>query len=86
MIRDICKDVVFLARKSEPAGPEDLITLEKNREREKKAMAVCQQKIAEHGLDMKLVDVEYTFDNSKILFYFTADGRVELGGCRWDGA
>ena len=61
-----------------PAGPEDLITLEKNREREKKAMAVCQQKIAEHGLDMKLVSAEYSFDGSKVLFFFTSEGRVDF--------
>ena len=45
---------------------------------EKKAFSICVQKIAEHNLDMKLVEVEYTFDNSKILFYFTADGRVDF--------
>ncbi|MBR4712027.1 MAG: stage 0 sporulation family protein [Clostridia bacterium] len=49
-----------------------------NRAAEKEAFAVCQRKIAEHGLDMKLVAVEYTFDNSKILFYFTANGRVDF--------
>ena len=41
-------------------------------------MRICQEKIAAHKLDMKLVDVEYTFDNTKILFYFTADGRVDF--------
>ena len=41
-------------------------------------MVLCQERIAAHKLDMKLVDVEYTFDNSKILFYFTADGRVDF--------
>ncbi len=41
-------------------------------------MRICQEKIAAHKLDMKLVDVEYTFDSSKILFYFTADGRVDF--------
>ncbi len=60
------------------ATPEDLAVLESNREKEKKASQVCQQKIAEHKLDMKLVDVEYTFDNNKILFYFTADGRIDF--------
>ncbi|MCR5417433.1 MAG: stage 0 sporulation family protein [Lachnospiraceae bacterium] len=49
-----------------------------NREKEKKALKICKEKIAEHKLDMKLIDVEYTFDNNKVLFYFTADGRVDF--------
>ncbi len=49
-----------------------------NREKEKSALAVCQQKIAEHKLDMKLIDVQYAFDNSKLLFYFSAEGRVDF--------
>ena len=49
-----------------------------NREKEKNAFAICQEKIAKHGLEMKLIDVEYTFDNNKILFYFTADGRIDF--------
>ena len=61
-----------------PATEEDLRLVESNRQKEKQAFAVCAQKIEEHGLDMKLVDVEYTFDNNKILFYFTADGRVDF--------
>ncbi len=56
----------------------DMDTLTENREREKNASKVCQKKIVEHGLEMKLVDVEYTFDGSKILFYFTADGRIDF--------
>ena len=60
------------------AAPEDLRTLEKNREREKHAMTVCQQKIAEHGLDMKLVRAEYGFDGGKVLFFFTSEGRVDF--------
>ncbi|MCI8423504.1 MAG: hypothetical protein HFF50_08245 [Lawsonibacter sp.] len=60
------------------ATPEDWETVERNREREKKAFAICQQKIAEHGLDMKLVDVEYSFEGNKILFFFTSDGRVDF--------
>lgn len=60
------------------ATKEDLATVEQNKEREKKAFQICEEKIARHGLDMKLVDVEYTFDSSKILFYFTADGRVDF--------
>ena len=60
------------------ATADDLRVTEINKKRENEAFEICQQKIAEHGLDMKLVDVEYTFDNSKILFYFTADGRVDF--------
>ncbi len=60
------------------ASEEDLAQVEENKKKEKKAFSICVQKIAEHNLDMKLVEVEYTFDNSKILFYFTADGRVDF--------
>jgi len=50
----------------------------KNREKEKEAFAICEEKIKASGLDMRLVDSEYTFDNNKLLFYFTADGRVDF--------
>ena len=50
----------------------------RNREKEREAMAICHQKIIKHNLDMKLIDAEYTFDNNKILFYFTADGRIDF--------
>lgn len=60
------------------ATEEDLETLRQNKEKEKKAFEICQEKITQHSLDMKLVDVEYTLDNNKILFYFTADGRVDF--------
>ena len=60
------------------ATADDLKTVEENKEREKSAFEICQKKIQEHGLKMKLVDVEYTFDRNKILFYFTADGRVDF--------
>ncbi len=60
------------------ATEKDVETAEKNRAREKETMAVCEKVIAEHGLEMKLVDVEYTFDGNKLLFYFTADGRVDF--------
>ncbi|MCR4956972.1 MAG: stage 0 sporulation family protein [Lachnospiraceae bacterium] len=50
----------------------------KNREKEKDAFKICLEKIAKHGLEMKLVDAEYTFDNNKLLFYFTADGRIDF--------
>lgn len=56
----------------------DLKIVAENREKEKKAFEICEQKIRVHKLEMKLVDVEYTFDSSKILFYFTADGRVDF--------
>lgn len=60
------------------ANEEDLQALKDNKDKEKKAFEICQEKIAQHNLDMKLVDVEYTLDNNKILFYFTADGRVDF--------
>lgn len=61
-----------------PATDEDLERVAQNRQNEKRAEQIALEKIAKHKLDMKLVDVEYTFDNSKILFYFTADGRVDF--------
>ncbi len=60
------------------ATPEDEKRAADNRRREREAFAVCREKIAKHHLDMKLIDVEYTFDNNKILFYFTAEGRVDF--------
>ena len=51
---------------------------ETNRRKEKEAFQICLKKIADRKLDMKLIDAEYTFDNSKVLFYFTADGRVDF--------
>lgn len=60
------------------ATQEDLQILHENKEKEQKAFAICEKKIKEHKLDMKLVDVEYTFDSGKILFYFTADERVDF--------
>lgn len=67
-----------LRRLIRAATAEDLKKVEENRRKEKNAFQVCLRKIADHKLEMKLVDVEYTFDNSKILFYFTADGRVDF--------
>lgn len=49
-----------------------------NKEKEKEAFKICLEKIKKHGLDMKLIDAEYTFDNNKVLFYFTADGRIDF--------
>ncbi len=60
------------------ATPDDLLTVEQNAIKEKKAAPIFLEKVKKHGLHMKLVDIEYTFDNSKILFYFTADGRVDF--------
>ncbi len=60
------------------ANSKDDKKIEENKQKEKKAFGTCVEKIAKHELDMKLVDVEYTFDNSKIVFYFTADGRVDF--------
>lgn len=60
------------------ATEEDDKTVERNKEREKSAYKTCQEKIAKHGLDMKLVQAEYTFDSNKLLFYFTADGRIDF--------
>lgn len=50
----------------------------KNKEKEKDALCICQEKIKKHNLEMKLIDAEYTFDNNKVLFYFTADGRIDF--------
>ena len=60
------------------ATEQDLEIVDKNCEKEKEAYKICLQKINKHKLEMKLVDVEYTFDGNKILFYFTADGRVDF--------
>ena len=56
------------------ATADDLARVEDNSRKEKEAFRICLKKIDDHGLKMKLIDVEYTFDNNKILFYFTADG------------
>ncbi len=61
-----------------PATPEDMQHVEENKVKEREAFKVCNEKIKKHKLEMKLVEVEYTFDNSKILFYFTADGRIDF--------
>ncbi len=50
----------------------------RNHEKEKEAFKICKEKIRKHGLQMKLIDAEYTFDNNKVLFYFTADGRIDF--------
>lgn len=60
------------------ATPEDCIKYEENKSKEGEAFKICLEKIKNHDLGMKLIDVEYTFDNNKIIFYFTADGRVDF--------
>ena len=60
------------------ATPEDQLTREKNKEKEARAFQICQEKIAEHGLEMKLVEAEYSFEGNKVLFFFTAEGRVDF--------
>lgn len=60
------------------ATDEDEEIVAKNREKEREAFRICKEKIIKHELEMKLVDVEYTFDNNKLLFYFTADGRIDF--------
>ena len=60
------------------ATEDDMLQLKRNKELEKEAYAICQKKIEAHGLEMDLTEAEYTFDRSKIIFYFTADGRVDF--------
>lgn len=60
------------------ATEEDKQNEEKNREKEKEAFDICQEKIRKHELNMKLISAEYTFDGNKVLFYFTADGRIDF--------
>lgn len=60
------------------ADGKDLERHEENAGKKTKAMAICQEKVRKHNLDMKLIDVEYTFDNTKIIFYFTSEGRVDF--------
>ena len=60
------------------ADENDVRRHEENLKKKDRALQLCQEKIDKHGLEMKLVDVEYTFDNSKVIFYFTADGRIDF--------
>lgn len=66
------KSVIRIATK------EDVEKEARNRDKEKEAFEICLEKIRKHGLEMKLIDAEYTFDNNKVLFYFTADGRIDF--------
>lgn len=79
-VREISEKEIFAPLKPvlRVATKNDLNKHAQNREKEKDAFAVCEKKIQEHHLEMKLVDVEYTFDNSKVIFYFTADGRIDF--------
>lgn len=72
-------DVVLpLKRVVRIADPKDKMIVEENKQAALEAYEVCNEKVNEHQLDMKLVDVEYTFDRNKVIFYFTADGRVDF--------
>ena len=75
---DVEKVIAPLRRVVRLAAPEDFAVLSQNSEKEKRAMDIGLRKIAAHKLEMKLIDVEYTFDGNKIIFYFSADGRVDF--------
>lgn len=79
-IREVTEDEVVSPLKpiKRVASKEDIKQLEKNRKKEKEAYDICLKKIKKHGLEIDLTEVEYTFDGSKIIFYFTADGRVDF--------
>ena len=79
-IREVADDKVIMPLKSviRIATEEDDKKAIENNEKEKKAFKICKEKIAKHGLEMKLIETEYTFDNHKVLFYFTADGRIDF--------
>jgi cell fate regulator YaaT (PSP1 superfamily) len=79
-VREVNEDEIVapLKRVMRIANEEDIKHAAENSKKEKEAFATCLQKIKDHELEMKLIDVEYTFDNNKILFYFTADGRVDF--------
>jgi len=78
--REVAEDKIISPLKSvvRKATPADLKKVADNKRREKDAFRICEQKIAAHELPMKLVNVEYTFDVNKIIFYFTADGRIDF--------
>lgn len=79
-IRNVPDDAVVQPLKAviRVATPDDDARAKRNRIKEKEALKICAEKVAKHGLDMKLIDAEYTFDNNKVLFYFTADGRIDF--------
>ncbi len=79
-VQDVSEDKIVQPLKPviRPANPEDDARAKRNREKEREAMVICKEKIRKRNLDMKLIDAEYTFDNNKVLFYFTADGRIDF--------
>ena len=79
-IKDVDESEVIapLKKVMRKAATEDLQQVEDNKKKAEEAYRICLEKIQKHNLEMKLIDVEYTFDNNKILFYFTADGRVDF--------
>ena len=79
-VKDMDEEKVFQPLKPviRIATPQDDAVADENRQKEKDAFKICQEKIRKHGLEMKLIDAEYTFDNNKVLFYFTADGRIDF--------
>ena len=78
--KEVREDEVITPLKSilRTASEEDIRKMNENRAKETEALAICEKKVLERGLDMKLTQVEYAFDSSKIIFYFTADGRVDF--------
>ncbi len=78
--RDVADEEIVapLRRVVRPATPDDIKRAAENAEREEHALSVCAERIAAHGLEMKLISAEYAFDGSKILFYFSAEGRVDF--------
>ena len=78
--KDVEEDKIMQPLKSviRVATADDVKREERNKEKEKEAFGICLEKIRKHGLEMKLIDAEYTFDNNKVLFYFTADGRIDF--------
>lgn len=79
-VKEITEDDIVAPLKSviRVAKKEDIDKHKENKIKEKDALAICLTKIEDHKLNMKLIDVEYTFDNNKVIFYFTADGRVDF--------
>lgn len=84
---DVCLENTFISKKDavQPLRPlirvateQDVVHNEENKEKEKNALVVCREKIAAHKLEMKLIEAQYAFDNSKLLFYFSADGRIDF--------
>jgi len=78
--REVDEDKIIKPLKTiiKKADEKDYAKLETNKKKEKEAVEICQEKIKKHNMDMKLINVEYTFDGNKIIFYFTADGRVDF--------